>query len=158
MKKIKIWESESSSEDSTDVYESFFKSSFFVNSKKNGTGLLRTKKYRDEEEQVGPSVGLRDTQAEAQLFAQLVQQTKPIGLTNEEIEHCKSLGYVMSGIRYTKNVQQPPKKKEGVTYTAEEKRALAIYNLEEQMRRERNIINEMKNMWQNKKDDDDNNN
>ena len=37
-------------------------------------------------------------------------------------------------------------KKEAQIYTAEEKRALAIYNKEEQQRRELYIVNEMKDM------------
>ena len=58
----------------------------------------------------------------------------------------------MSGTRH-RRMNLMRMKKEQQLYTAEEKRALAIYNLEEQQRRERNIINEMKYMWQTKKDD-----
>jgi hypothetical protein len=95
---------------------------------------------------------------EAELFSHYVQQGKRIprrgevGLSSDEIERYEKLGYVMSGSRHRK-MNLARMKKEQLVYTAEEKRALAIYNLEEQQRRERNIINEMKYMWQNKKED-----
>ena len=73
-----------------------------------------------------------------------------VGFSSDEIERYVSLGYVMSGDRH-KKMNEATMKKEAQIYTAEEKRALAIYNLEEQQRRERNIINEMKVIWQTSK-------
>ena len=96
---------------------------------------------------------------EAQLFAHYVQNGKRIprrgevGLSCEDIERFEKLGYVMSGNRH-KKMNNARLKKEAQIYTAEEKRALAIYNLEEQQRKELNIINEMKFMWQTSKDDE----
>ncbi len=57
----------------------------------------------------------------------------------------------MSGTRHKKMNMVRMKKKQ-LLYPAEENRAKAIYILEEQQRRERNIINEMKHKWQNKKE------
>ena len=51
----------------------------------------------------------------------------------------------MSGDRH-KKMNAVRMKKEAQIYTAEEKRALAIYNKEEQQRRELYIVNEMKDM------------
>ena len=170
-KEFKIWESESSSDESSEeVYKSFFKSNFFINKKRNKeTHLLNKKLIREEENHnIGPRVIFDDkdkkiqSDKEVQLYSQIDQLGKrcivrggQIGLSNEEIERYESLGYVMSGDRHKKTFQPIKVKKEGQSYTAEEKRALAIYNLEEQQRRERNIINEMKYMWQNKRNDED---
>jgi hypothetical protein len=171
-KDYKIWESESSSDESSEeIYKSFFKSDFFINKKSNKEAQYLNKKSNreDENHSIGPRIKFEsdrdkkfNSDKEAQMYAQLVQQGKrclvrggQIGLSNEEIERYESLGYVMSGERHKKTFQPIKVKKEGQTYTAEEKRALAIYNLEEQQRRERNIINEMKYMWQNKKIEED---
>jgi hypothetical protein len=98
-------------------------------------------------------------QMEKEAFSKYVQDGKRIprrgevGLTSDEIERYESLGYVMSGSRH-KKMNAARIKKEAQVYTAEEKRALAIYNLEEQQRRERNIINEMKAIWQTSQKDE----
>jgi hypothetical protein len=98
-------------------------------------------------------------QSEKEAFSKYVQDGKRIprrgevGLTSDEIERYESLGYVMSGSRH-KKMNAARIKKEAQVYTAEEKRALAIYNLEEQQRRERNIINEMKAIWQTSQKDE----
>ena len=111
---------------------------------------------RKDERKFYAGTGIK--QKEADLFSHYVQQGKRIprrgevGLSSDEINRYESLGYVMSGTRH-KTMNLARMKKEQLLYTAEEKRALAIYNLEEQQRRERNIINEMKYMWQTKKED-----
>jgi len=74
-------------------------------------------------------------------------------LSSDDIERYESLGYVMSGSRH-KKMNAARIKKEAQIYTAEEKRALAIYNLEEQQRREQNIINEMKVIWKTQQKED----
>ena len=96
---------------------------------------------------------------EAEMIAQYVKEGKRIprrgevGMTSQDIEKFESLGYVMSGMRNSR-MNKMRVKKEQMLYTVEEKKALAIYNLEEKQRRERNIINEMKIMWKNKLDGD----
>jgi hypothetical protein len=132
-----------------------------------------TESLESEEESIGPQpikieldkkeekrfyAGTSINRDEAQKYAHYVQQGKRIprrgevGLSSEEIEKYESLGYVMSGLRHKKMTMARLKKEQQV-YTAEEKRALAIYNLEEQLRKERNIINEMK-KWKSDKDEE----
>ena len=123
-----------------------------------GPQPMKIKIDEKDEQRIYARSGLRKDEAE--LYAQFVQQGKRIprrgevGLSSEEINKYESLGYVMSGTRH-RRMNLMRMKKEQQLYTAEEKRALAIYNLEEQQRRERNIINEMKYMWQTKKDESD---
>lgn len=122
----------------------------------SGPQPMKMKIDEKDEMRIYARQGLR--KEEAELYAQYVQAGKRIprrgevGLSSEEINKYESLGYVMSGTRH-RRMNLMRMKKEQQLYTAEEKRALAIYNLEEQQRRERNIINEMKYMWQTKKDD-----
>jgi hypothetical protein len=121
-----------------------------------GPQPIRVEFDKKEERKFYSGAGLKKDEAE--LFSHYVQQGKRIprrgevGLSSDEINRYESLGYVMSGTRH-KKMNLARMKKEQMLYTAEEKRALAIYNLEEQQRRERNIINEMKHMWKTKKDD-----
>ena len=111
----------------------------------------------DKKEEKRFYAGTSINRDEAQKYAHYVQQGKRIprrgevGLTSQEIDKYESLGYVMSGLRHKKMTMARLKKEQQV-YTAEEKRALAIYNLEEQLRKERNIINEMK-KWRNDTDE-----
>jgi hypothetical protein len=111
----------------------------------------------DKKEEKKFYAGTSINKDEAQKYAHYVQQGKRIprrgevGLTSQEIDKYESLGYVMSGVRHKKMTMARLKKEQQV-YTAEEKRALAIYNLEEQLRKERNIINEMK-KWRNDTDE-----
>ena len=111
----------------------------------------------DKKEEKKFYAGTSINRDEAQKYAHYVQQGKRIprrgevGLSSQEIDKYESLGYVMSGVRHKKMTMARLKKEQQV-YTAEEKRALAIYNLEEQLRKERNIINEMK-KWRNDTDE-----
>jgi hypothetical protein len=64
--------------------------------------------------------------------------------TTEEIERYESLGYVMRNKIKNVTLNIPKSRKEAQKFSQEEKRALAIFNLEEQQRKENNIINQMK--------------
>eukprot|EP01106_Pelomyxa_sp_JSP_P017945 TRINITY_DN773_c0_g1_i1.p1 TRINITY_DN773_c0_g1~~TRINITY_DN773_c0_g1_i1.p1 ORF type:complete len:359 (-),score=102.01 TRINITY_DN773_c0_g1_i1:88-1026(-) len=82
---------------------------------------------------------------EGAAIAQFVQQNKRIprrgevGLSAEEIEHFESVGFVMSGSRH-KRMNAVRIRKESQVYTAEEKRALALFNYEEKAKRENKIL------------------
>ncbi|KAL3915586.1 MAG: hypothetical protein SGPRY_007166, partial [Prymnesium sp.] len=54
-----------------------------------------------------------------------------VGMSAEEIESFEQLGYVMSGSRH---------KRMNAIYSAEEKRALAMFNYEEKQKRENQIL------------------
>jgi hypothetical protein len=66
-----------------------------------------------------------------------------IGLDSEEIEKFESVGYVMSGSRH-RRMNAVRIRKENQVISAEEKRALMIFNQEEKMKRENKIIAEFK--------------
>lgn len=86
---------------------------------------------------------------EGQAIAQFVQKGKRIprrgevGLSAEAIENFESLGYVMSGSRH-KRMNAIRMRKENQVYSAEEQRALAMYNYEERANRENALINDLK--------------
>ncbi|KAL7262639.1 hypothetical protein ACSBR1_000908 [Camellia fascicularis] len=82
---------------------------------------------------------------EGDAIAQYVQQGKRIpqrgevGLSAEEIQKFESLGYVMSGSRHQRmNVIRIRKEKQ--VYSAEDKRALAMFNYEEKAKREQKVM------------------
>lgn len=54
-----------------------------------------------------------------------------VGLSSNQIERFEQLGYIMSGSRHSR-MNAIRIRKENQIYTAEEKAALAMYNLEEQ--------------------------
>lgn len=66
-----------------------------------------------------------------------------VGLTAEEIEKFENLGYVMSGSRHSR-MNAIRIRKENQIYTAEEKAALAMFNYEENKRKESKILEDMK--------------
>jgi NF-kappa-B-activating protein C-terminal domain len=66
-----------------------------------------------------------------------------VGLTSDQIEHFEELGYVMSGSRHSR-MNAIRIRKENQVYTAEEKAALAMYNFEENKRKEEKILEGMK--------------
>jgi len=68
-----------------------------------------------------------------------------IGLDSEEIENFEKVGYVMSGSRH-RRMNAVRIRKENQVISAEEKRALMIFNQEEKMKRENKIIAEFKNL------------
>ena len=98
--------------------------------------------------------GMNINPTEAHLYAQYIQQGKRIprrgevGITSQEIEYFESIGYVMSGSRH-KKMNAVRQRIEGKVYSAEDKRALAIFNLEENIKKEKNIINGFKYIMQN---------
>ncbi|SBS80374.1 heat shock protein 90, putative [Plasmodium ovale curtisi] len=86
---------------------------------------------------------------EGQAIAQFVQKGKRIprrgevGLSAEAIENFENLGYVMSGSRH-KKMNAIRMRKENQVYSAEEQRALAMFNYEERTNRENALINDLK--------------
>ncbi|KAK6937544.1 NF-kappa-B-activating protein, C-terminal [Dillenia turbinata] len=82
---------------------------------------------------------------EGDAIAQYVQQGKRIprrgevGLSAEEIQKFESLGYVMSGSRHQR-MNAIRIRKENQVYSAEDKRALAMFNYEEKAKREHKVM------------------
>ena len=88
---------------------------------------------------------------EGQAMANYVAEGKRIprrgevGLEADEIQKYEDLGYVMSGSRHRK-MNAVRMRKEGQIYSAEEKRALAMFNYEEKAKRENKILAEFRDM------------
>lgn len=86
---------------------------------------------------------------EAQAMAAYVQAGKRIprrgevGLDAEQIDKFEQIGYVMSGSRHSR-MNAVRIRKENQVYTAEEKAALAMFNFEENKRKEQKILEEMR--------------
>ena len=72
-----------------------------------------------------------------------------VGLSAEEIESFESMGYVMSGSRH-KRMNAVRVRKENQIYSAEEKRALQMFNYEEKQKREAQILADFRSLVQNK--------
>jgi len=95
---------------------------------------------------------------EAEAIAQFVQDNKRIprrgevGLTSDQIEHYEDVGFVMSGSRH-KRMNAVRIRKENQVYSAEEKRALALFNYEEKAKRETNLLGEFRDMLSKKMSD-----
>ncbi|KAL1465171.1 hypothetical protein WDU94_004761 [Cyamophila willieti] len=68
-----------------------------------------------------------------------------IGLTSDEIERYESVGYVMSGSRH-RRMEAVRIRKENQIYSADEKRALAMFSKEERQKRENRILTQFKEM------------
>ena len=66
-----------------------------------------------------------------------------IGLTPEEIVNYEKVGYVMSGSRH-RRMEAVRMRKENQLYSADEKRALAMFNKEERQKRETKILSQLK--------------
>lgn len=90
---------------------------------------------------------------EGDAIAQYVQQGKRIprrgevGLSAEEIQTFETLGYVMSGSRHQR-MNAIRIRKENQVYSAEDKRALAMYNYEEKAKRERKVMDDLQRLVQ----------
>lgn len=88
---------------------------------------------------------------EGPAIAAWVQQDKRIprrgevGWEGDEIAELEKLGYQMSGDR-NKKMEAIRVRKENQIYSAEEKRALALFNYEEQKERENKIMGDFKAM------------
>lgn len=86
---------------------------------------------------------------EGSAMASYVQQGKRIprrgevGLDSEQIEKFEKVGYVMSGSRHAR-MNAVRIRKENQIYTAEEKAALAMFNFEENKRKEAKILEDMR--------------
>lgn len=65
-----------------------------------------------------------------------------VGLTADQIAHFESLGYVMSGSRHSR-MNAIRIRKENQIYSAEEKAALAMFNFEENRKKEQKILHDM---------------
>ncbi|EFJ43508.1 hypothetical protein VOLCADRAFT_96279 [Volvox carteri f. nagariensis] len=66
-----------------------------------------------------------------------------VGLSSEQIEKFEGLGYIMSGSRHSR-MNAIRLRKENQIYTAEEKAALAMFNYEENKRKEAKVLEDMK--------------
>lgn len=73
-----------------------------------------------------------------------------IGLTSDEIASYESVGYVMSGSRH-RRMEAVRIRKENQIYSADEKRALAMFSKEERSKREALILGQFKEMVTQKK-------
>ncbi|XP_031253085.1 NKAP family protein [Pistacia vera] len=117
----------------------------------------------DEEPVVGPmplpraeghiSYGGALRPGEGDAIAQYVQQGKRIprrgevGLSADEIQKFESLGYVMSGSRHQR-MNAIRIRKENQVYSAEDKRALAMFNYEEKAKREHKVMADLQRLVQ----------
>lgn len=72
-----------------------------------------------------------------------------IGLTSDQIASFESVGYVMSGSRH-RRMEAVRLRKENQIYSADEKRALAMFSKEERQKRENKILTQFKEMISNK--------
>ena len=150
-------------------YSSDSSQNSYTNTNTNNT-LLSLKTNRNE---IGPHIpppsssstttieerkiyqGMNINPTEAHLYAQYIRQGKRIprrgevGITSQEIAYLESLGYVMSGSRH-KKMNAVRQRIESKVYSAEDKRALAIFNLEENIKKEKNIINSFKTLMNQK--------
>lgn len=68
-----------------------------------------------------------------------------IGLTSDEIASFESVGYVMSGSRH-RRMEAVRIRKENQIYSADEKRALAMFSKEERQKRENLILGQFREM------------
>ncbi|KAJ6806410.1 uncharacterized protein M6B38_174365 [Iris pallida] len=90
---------------------------------------------------------------EGDAIAQYVQQGKRIprrgevGLSADEISKFESLGYVMSGSRHQR-MNAIRIRKENQVYSAEDKRALAMFNYEEKAKREHKVMADLQRLVQ----------
>ncbi|KAL0927518.1 hypothetical protein M5K25_001693 [Dendrobium thyrsiflorum] len=124
---------------------------------------LQKKQAMDGELPVGPmplpraeghiSYGGALRPGEGDAIAQYVQQGKRIprrgevGLSAEEIQKFEDLGYVMSGSRHQR-MNAIRIRKENQVYSAEDKRALAMFNYEEKAKREHKVMADLQRLVQ----------
>jgi hypothetical protein len=117
----------------------------------------------DNEPEVGPmplpraeghiSYGGALRPGEGDAIAQYVQQGKRIprrgevGLSADEIQKFENLGYVMSGSRHQR-MNAIRIRKENQVYSAEDKRALAMFNYEEKAKREHKVMADLQRLVQ----------
>lgn len=75
-----------------------------------------------------------------------------VGITAEAIENLEHIGYVMSGSRH-RRMNAVRIRKENQVYSAEEKRALAMYNFEEKANRESMLVGDLREMLEKRQRD-----
>ncbi|XP_022230328.2 NKAP family protein CG6066 [Drosophila obscura] len=133
-------------------------------SKKSSSGgsKLRSKDGGNNDEDVGPSLrpsgslnqkdfGRALLPGEGAAMAAYIADGKriprrgEIGLTSDEIANFESVGYVMSGSRH-RRMEAVRIRKENQLYSADEKRALAMFSKEERQKRENKILSQFKDM------------
>ncbi|KDD73368.1 hypothetical protein H632_c2248p0, partial [Helicosporidium sp. ATCC 50920] len=66
-----------------------------------------------------------------------------VGLSSDQISSFEQAGYVMSGSRHSR-MDAVRVRKENQIYTAEEKAALAMFNYEENKKKEAKILEDMR--------------
>lgn len=122
----------------------------------------KSKKSDDPDSQIGPN--LRTTSGlthkdfghallpgEGAAMAAYIAEGKriprrgEIGLTSDEIATFEDVGYVMSGSRH-RRMEAVRIRKENQIYSADEKRALAMFSKEERQKRENKILSQFKEM------------
>ncbi|XP_047979607.1 NF-kappa-B-activating protein-like [Salvia hispanica] len=139
-----------------DVNEEILKFKEMIESRKK-------QNLEDEDEVVGPmplpraeghiSYGGALRPGEGDAIAQYVQQGKRIprrgevGLSADEISKFETLGYVMSGSRHQR-MNAIRIRKENQVYSAEDKRALAMFNYEEKAKREQKVMADLQRLVQ----------
>merc|ERR1719321_2002130 len=107
--------------------------------------------------------GEGDAMAQYVQSGERIPRRGEVGLNTDQIEAFEDLGYVMSGSRH-RRMNAVRIRKENQVYSAEEKRALALYNFEEKAARETQLVSELRDMLTKKNEtintaleDDDNN-
>lgn len=89
--------------------------------------------------------GEGDAMAEYVKSGMRIPRRGEVGITADQIEGLETLGYVMSGSRH-RRMNAVRIRKENQVYSAEEKRALAMYNFEEKANREGMLVGELRDM------------
>lgn len=74
-------------------------------------------------------------------------------MTSDEIDTFEKVGYVMSGSRH-RRMEAVRIRKENQIYSADEKRALAMFSKDERQKRENKILTQFKEMIQSKLNQD----
>ena len=128
--------------------------------------VITNTKYSSDEDEVGPSLpakvqlthkemGAALLPGEGSAMAAFVAEGKriprrgEIGLTSEEITTYEDDGWVMSGSRH-RRMEAVRLRKENQIYSADEKRALAMFSKEERQKRENKILGQFREMVQEK--------
>ncbi|KAI8533832.1 hypothetical protein RHMOL_Rhmol10G0040400 [Rhododendron molle] len=94
-----------------------------------------------------------ESESDGDAIARYVQQGKRIprrgevGLSADEIQKFETLGYVMSGSRHQR-MNAIRIRKENQVYSAEDKRALAMFNNEEKAKREQKVMADLQRLVQ----------
>merc|ERR1719321_1048165 len=89
--------------------------------------------------------GEGDAMAQYVQSGERIPRRGEVGLNTDQIEAFEDLGYVMSGSRH-RRMNAVRIRKENQVYSAEEKRALALYNFEEKASRETQLVSELRDM------------